>query len=328
MHQSGAVIGIFSSGRSGSTWLGSIFNSHPQVAYRFEPFHRFKSDARFTPYLTQIKNEQFRDADLPRLYDALLPAHPLLEKPPFFLKENSRTTGRQPLWIVARKSGLAARIFSRLFTPRGRPPLVFKEISMEAVMASLLKHTSVRVVYLVRHPCATVESVVRGQNKGVMPAGRQGVLASLLEKHDPGLAQRFVPQLDGFGPVERTALLWRIDLETGMAAVRQTDRAMTLIYENLCEDSLTWSKKAFEHVGLQFLKPTQDYLEQLQGLGQDSRAGRRTDLMNSYFTVMRNPKETKDQWKNRMPAQDQRRVMELVEDSPAFEQCASLGGWG
>jgi hypothetical protein len=38
------IMGIFGTGRSGSSWLGSIIDSHPQVAYRFEPFHRLKQN--------------------------------------------------------------------------------------------------------------------------------------------------------------------------------------------------------------------------------------------------------------------------------------------
>ena len=38
-HQLGA---IFGTGHSGTTCLGSIISSHPNIAYRFEPFHRLE----------------------------------------------------------------------------------------------------------------------------------------------------------------------------------------------------------------------------------------------------------------------------------------------
>ena len=328
MEPSGTVIGVFSTGRSGSTWLGSIFNTHPLVAYRFEPFHRLRrSNPKIKQCIEAIKEERFTDADLPRLYDALLPAHPLAEKPPFFQKDNCRTLGRQPAWAVARRLGVFAGAFGRLYTPKGKPPVVFKEITMESAMASLLKHTSIPVVYLVRHPCATVDSAVTGQQQKMMPTGRHDVLESLLKKHDPALADRFVPRLDSMDAVDKTALLWRIEVEQGIAAVQQSDRAMTLIYENLCRDSLGWSRKAFEHVGLEFHSQTQYFLEQLQNLADNGQKNRKKDFMNSYFTVMRNPRKTMDRWKTRMPTEDQRRVLKLVEGSPAFEVCAELGAW-
>ncbi|MDJ0687655.1 MAG: hypothetical protein QNJ41_04015 [Xenococcaceae cyanobacterium MO_188.B32] len=35
----GALFGL---GRSGTTWLGAIVASHPEILYRFEPFHRLQ----------------------------------------------------------------------------------------------------------------------------------------------------------------------------------------------------------------------------------------------------------------------------------------------
>src|SRR5258705_10876641 len=39
------IIGIHGVPRSGTSWLGQIFNSHPQVAFRFQPLfsYAFKS---------------------------------------------------------------------------------------------------------------------------------------------------------------------------------------------------------------------------------------------------------------------------------------------
>ncbi len=38
------IIGLHGAPRSGTTWIGQIFNSAPQVAFRFQPFfaHAFR----------------------------------------------------------------------------------------------------------------------------------------------------------------------------------------------------------------------------------------------------------------------------------------------
>ncbi|MGL6343136.1 MAG: hypothetical protein ACRC80_28855, partial [Waterburya sp.] len=79
--------GIFGTGRCGTTWLGAMVSSHPDVAYRFEPFHRLKkSKIAIATALEKIRAEDFSAQDLNLIYQALLPAYPEVEKPPFFAK--------------------------------------------------------------------------------------------------------------------------------------------------------------------------------------------------------------------------------------------------
>ena len=51
----GNLAGVFGTSRCGSTWLGSIIASHPEVAYRFEPFHRRKKEAVFLSLRKRIE---------------------------------------------------------------------------------------------------------------------------------------------------------------------------------------------------------------------------------------------------------------------------------
>ena len=78
---------IFGTGRSGTTWLGAMVSSHPEIAYRFEPFHRLgATQPAVEEALETIRSNEFSYKDLSSVYQALLPAYPQAEKPPFFPK--------------------------------------------------------------------------------------------------------------------------------------------------------------------------------------------------------------------------------------------------
>ena len=106
---------IFGAGRSGTTWLGSVVSSHPDVAYRFEPFHRLENRNNHLKEVRQkIESNSVSSQDLFLLYQALLPAAPEMEKQPFFSKTFERrfSKGEQLLWPLARKSKIISDIFA------------------------------------------------------------------------------------------------------------------------------------------------------------------------------------------------------------------------
>jgi hypothetical protein len=321
------IMGIFGTGRSGSSWLGSIMDSHPQVAYRFEPFHRLKHDKAILQARQLLESEQLQERDLVQIYKALLPSHPLLERPPFFPKTDEFVFCKSWVRVPTRQFNILSFLFKWLYTPRTQPPIVFKEVVGEQMMRQLLTSTSVPVVYLVRHPCAVVLSTVTGQKQDMMPTGRYPILSKLLHKHDPALAAQYSSKVEDMDLLEKAALLWRIDVEKGILAAQGHKNALIVIYENLCNDPLGISKQIFEHFGLDFSTQTAHYLDSLNQSTQTQRRYFSEFGIKSYFSVIRNPEAMKDKWKQKMPLEDRQRVLQLVQESPAFQFCASLGKW-
>ncbi len=180
-------------GRSGTTWAGSLLDSCPEVIYRFEPFHRMAPiNSDFRGWMHRLKQQEVRQQDLQQLYPLLSKAHPLTNKEPFFPKRYRQfTLGRRQLWPVARVFPVAARAYGALYSPPCGAPIIFKEVTFIRPLQNLLEKTDVPIIYLVRHPCATVLSEVYGQEKGKMPSGRQQRLKEILCEHSPDLADRF-----------------------------------------------------------------------------------------------------------------------------------------
>ena len=59
-------IAIHSVPRSGSTWLGQIFNSSSLVIYKYQPLFSYAFKGRLSPQSTNNKIVQFFD-EIPRL---------------------------------------------------------------------------------------------------------------------------------------------------------------------------------------------------------------------------------------------------------------------
>lgn len=319
------LMGIFGTGRSGSSWLGSIVDSHPQVAYRFEPFHRLKHYPPVLKARQLLESETLQESDLSKVYNALLPAHPIAERPPFFPKVYGFTLGKSWMRVPTRKWKILHPLFSILYTPRTQPPIAFKEVTEERIMMQLLARTSMPIVYLVRHPCAVVLSTVTGQKQKVMPTGRHTVLDKILKRHDPELFEQYGSKIENMDLLEKESLLWRVDVEKGVSATQQYKTALLIIYENLCDDPSALSKQVFEHFGLDFSTQTVDYLS---SFNQDNQTQSLQEFgIKSYFSVNRNPAAMKNKWKQQMSSEDQQRVLAIVQQSPAFQWCALLGKW-
>ncbi len=317
----GAILGT---SRCGSTWLGAIVNSHPDVAYRFEPFHRL-GRTTLRSMTETLKADRFQATDVDALHRLLLPAHPGTDKPPFFEKSfRSRVNrGRSLLWPPARK-GMGAGLYRFLYSPIGSPFLVFKDVNYERAIPGLLR-AGVPVVYLMRHPCAVVWSHLKGQERGAMGGAREDFLDRKLARQNGALAARFLPRLDGLSKAQKRALLWRLSVDD--AFERRDDEGLHVVfYESLCHDPVGESEKAFAHLGLQLPEQTRAFLKGEPG-GRLTAFKHGQIAGDKYFSVFRAPLGSVAKWREQMPEEEQARVLEVVSDSPAYVEGKERASW-
>ena len=316
--------------RSGTTWAGSLVDSSPDSIYRFEPFSRLSAvDAEMKHWFTRLRNQQVTEADLQRIYALLCPANPLTNKAPFFGQKSYplRTFGRRQLWPLARLFPPARMLYSAAFSPPSGPPIVFKEVTFINPLQNLLERTSVPVVYLVRHPCATVLSTVSGPVEGTI-FRRQRRLRELLLEHAPVYAERFAHVLDSPDMVCRNALLWLFEVATCVSLVRSSPRGLVMTHEQLADDAYTHAQALFAHLDITYGEHTVSFIDSLYDVNAGGRRSpRRTGWGKKYYSVYRNPREQKDSWKAKMPLEDRAKVEEIVQGDAAIEYCAALGQW-
>ncbi len=325
------LMALVGPGRSGTTWAGALLDSCPEVIYRFEPFHRMaRTDATFRDWFDRLKQGNVTESDLPRLYAALRIAHPLTNKPPYFPEKQYHQVSvfRERLWPVARAIRLGAMAYGWVYSPPPGPPLVFKEVTFVKPLRTLIERTSMPVVYLVRHPCATVLSEVTGQKQGKMPQDRQRRLGELLRREAPNLADEFADVIASNDIVKRTALLWRYEIESCVPLVTQSPRGKLLTYEQLADDAHEHTRAMFRHFDLEYSNQTRSFIDSLYEIRATSDRGpARTGWGDKYYSVFRNPRKEKDAWKGKISAEDRCNIERIVGDSNATRQCAALGRW-
>jgi hypothetical protein len=326
-HPLGAIVGP---ARSGTTWVGALVDSCPQVIYRFEPFHRLAAvNQAVGVWMAKLKNQEVADADVPAIYSALRPAHPLTDKAPFFPHKAYplRTFGKRQLWPLARLVAPVSSIYRAAYSPAAGPPLIFKEVTFVRQLRNLLERTSVPVVYLVRHPCATVLSGMNAP-KGGSIASEHLRLRDALRKNAPDMLERYGSVIDGTDLVSQRALMWLYEVETCVALVQKSRHGMIMTYEQLVDDAYLHGEALLRHFGLEIGAPTRRFIDGLYGIdSHGSGKPQRTGWGSAYYSVYRNPGDLKDMWKSKMTAGDRVKVEKVVRDRPAVEYCASLGCW-
>lgn len=126
------VISIHGAPRSGTSWLGKIFDSHPDVAYRFQPLfsYRFKG----------IINADSTPDDVHNFLDKLY----AVNDDEFILQQPQIARGAHP---PAFKKNASPGV------------MVMKEVRYHYVIPTLLKAVpGIKIIGLVRHPCGAINS--------------------------------------------------------------------------------------------------------------------------------------------------------------------------
>ncbi len=326
----GRLGAIFGNGRSGTTWLGAIVSSHPEVVYRFEPLHRAElvdESARIAA--RTVRSARFTSLDLPTVYQAMLPAYPEWEKPPFFQK-NFRMrlgSGRSLLWPLARSNRALQALFRYLYTPLDHPYVVFKEVAAEDSFISLVVRTEIPMIYILRHPCGAVHSIVQGQKKGLLRTGRQNVLSAYMKDHAPALWDRYRGRIEAMSAYQKEALLWRTNVELCYEVIKQNPRVLVVFYEDLCRDPLKISTQVLQTLGLEMDEKVRAFIEASMRPRSSARFLAGEVGIRPFFSVFRDPVASMNSWKLGLSPRDRREIVELVKDGEVFAAGARIADW-
>jgi hypothetical protein len=122
-------VAIHSVPRSGSTWLGSIFDSHPNVAYRYQPLFSYTHKGVLTP------NSSKKEIDT-------------------FFQDILYTTDDFVLQKAAIEAGKIPSFFKESPTH-----IVYKEVRYHHILSNLLEQDNeIIVIGLIRNPFAVIHS--------------------------------------------------------------------------------------------------------------------------------------------------------------------------
>ena len=241
-----APILLFGMPRSGTTWLGKIFDSHPLVLYRHEP----DTWQRLTdvPIVADRATRPTYETRLRAFVDSLpaMRADRVCGKRPLFPKSYATRSAVHRYAVASLLHKGLARAGLGSDPPAPPQPadgkdyrLAWKSIESLGRLGLMLESLpDARSVHIVRHPCGYVASVLRGEAAARFDhnaAAADFPIYEMLSRTAP--AQRRGLTLDRFRDmpaVERLAWRWVIFNEFAAEDTAGEPRNRVLYYEELC----------------------------------------------------------------------------------------------
>jgi hypothetical protein len=308
------IIFLFGMPRSGTTWIGKIFDSHPDTLYRHEPdsWGRLNSIPLMAP--VELAHEY---APLIRDFCARLPDMKLTKvaaSTPIFPKHYYSPLRYQlfRLNVVAVKA--AAKVFGEqalqnLIRDEDMPHIRMVWKSIESLGRLGVIERAMQPCYgihITRHPCGYVASVLRGESQrrftGDVSAGEDlGLLALCLDTATARQHGLTLESLKSMHPVERLAWRWVLYNDKAMQDIENEPGCMTLRYEDLCRDPMGIARQLFEFSQLPWNEQTERFVS--QSTSRD---------VGRYYSVVKDPLKASTKWKEELSRADIDRIHSVV----------------
>ena len=233
MNRPDNIVAIWGVPRSGTTWLGQIFNSSPKTLFRYQPLFSYT-----------FKNR--------------LSAQSSLEEINLFFDELVCTNDNFVLNGLADLDERGRLTFSKTAT---LSHIVMKHVRYHYIINNLLDNKkSMKVIGIIRNPFAVINSWIRAPKE-------------FDNTWDPRKEWRFakkknmnrIEEYYGFEKWKEATLLFH------QLKKDYPDRFYLLRYENLVNKPLEITKDIFSFVGLEFLKQTEDFLRKCHDQHEESQ---------------------------------------------------------
>ncbi len=303
------LILLFGLPRSGTSWLGKIFDSHPDTLYRHEPDKLCKS--REVPQVFPLGELGARREAVEEYLGRLLAVRTatVSGKLPLFPKSYySRARFR-----LRKAALLAAKAWPRRLGEvqvpelvdgagdreggRGgtRIRLVWKSIQSVGRLGAFLRVLDrARAVLILRHPCGQIHSVLRGEAarrfEGGHPASESYRILQSLVETDQGRAHGLtLAALRAMHPIERLAWSWVLFNEKALADVAGIERCRVVVYEDLCRAPEEEARRLFAGCGLGWTEQSRRFLSESVG-GDD----------DGYYSLTKRPLLAANRWREQL----------------------------
>ncbi len=307
---------LFGMPRSGTTWLGKLFDSHPDTLYRHEPdtWRRLSM-----PRYPDVRDSERYEIELRAFVDDL----PAMNAP--------RVAGKLPLFPKAYLSPSRARLIeggvwlarlgSRIHPnfpvlmhssashyPHRR--VVWKSIESLGRMGVLLSALpDAAAIHILRHPCGYIASVLRGLRTKNFGRRRTtgndyGIFKAVM---GTSIGDRYglsLSELDSLTQEERIAWRWVLINEKALLDCQDTGQALCVRYEDVCRDPLARVEEMFQFVGLDVTEQTRTFVSASTSQAKDD-----------YYSVFKDPMAAATRWQEELEPETINRIMAIVRRS-------------
>ena len=316
---------IFGAPRSGTSWLGKIFDSHPDTLYRHEPDAVLEDEGLpwicpedATPGLAPMAASYLRRMGRISTLKTVGPG-------PSFAKSYRGALGRRlrdgtahALRVLA-ATGLDRRWLDRIGVPdllAGDPRairLVVKSVSSHGRIAALAAGApDARLVLILRDPWGQVASVLRGTARGKFLSPLElAWIAGTTEGRRHGLT---TAGLGALPPVEQLTWNWVVCNERMLADLAQASAARVIRYDTLCAAPMAQARALFDFAGLAWQPQTASFIARSTTHRGPAR----------YYQVFRDARAAAESWRREMPRDDQARIAAILRRSALASICPDL----
>ena len=310
------LILLFGMPRSGTTWIGKIFDSHPETLYRHEPDSW--GELNSVPLMPDLHDVEACSASVNAFVERL-PAQrktKVSASLPIFSKHDE-----SPVFWKMRRAMLmgikaASRVLGEIRTPAfldgvdSNAVPVWKSIESTARLGLILRclPQGVRAVHIVRHPCGFVSSVLRGEKQNKFENGKDsedfGMFEQLCAMEQAKRRGLTLAKFRTMRPAQRLAWRWLLVNEKAMEECAGLPGYMPLNYDALCADPIQGARKMFEFSGLDWNSQTEGFLG--SSTTQDNSA---------YYSIFKSPLKSANKWKNELSESEQTDILEIVRET-------------
>jgi hypothetical protein len=308
--------------RSGTTWLGKIFDSHPSVLYRHEPDSIFRTRGipafNAAPYKPDVL--EAARAYLLKLSEIrtikTIGVVPIFSKPYF----SKPALALHKVLIAGFKLGERLPILGPhvktasvpdLRTAGNKVSIVIKSIDALGRIGLFMAACPIlKTILIVRHPHGYVASVMRGIRMKKFEASvptteDMGLYELLAETHQARNLGIDFAAFKAMHSIERLAWHWTICNSMAMTALNGCQRGCVIRYEDLCEDPMHVSRTLISFAGLSWTKDTEHFVT-----SSTTFSGTET-----YYQVLRDTKKAPQKWRSELTAAEIEVVSRVAERS-------------
>lgn len=312
------IILLYGMPRSGTTWIGKIFDSHTKTLYRHEPdtWNKIKQ----IPLLESVENTQKHSNFLNEyVHDFINSRQPEVNgKLPFFDKSYQsfirKNLFRGSVVFSSIVSKLKANTRLRVISPinidkQSDYIVVWKSIQLlgrMGVIENCLENC--KGVHILRHPCGYIASVLNGESKrkfsSYTPASEDYDLYEMLMSTEQAQTYNInMKKIKALSAEERLAWRWVLFNEKAMDDT-STENVKILKYEDMCSSPVNTAKQIFEFCELEWCEQTEIFVS--ASTSKDSK---------SYYSVFKNPEKAANKWRGTLTAEKIKQVEGIVMQS-------------
>ncbi len=307
MGNRGQLLLLFGMPRSGTTWLGKLFDAHRQTAYLHEPDSVSPNREWGLLLAPGASDCEFVRGQVQQWLSAN--SDKIIASRPFFPKDYCNLAS----WLVFLATASGAKVVGKLGRPGLLKPLrpqadraavtVWKSIESLGRMAEINRCVGSKSIHILRHPCGHIASTLKGQDGGLfdghLPVWEDWELYDKLIEQS-GDSRFSTAALRNMTIEERLVVRWGVMNDYALKWGRQDANNKIILYEDLCARPAEVFREVLQHAGLLPDEQSLDYL----------RSSTSADDL-AYYSKQKVPLLAAYRWKQQLPPDVQKRIMDM-----------------